>query len=374
MGAAAAKCSEIVGGNSNTVNAAKALEEEEEAEEEEADEDEADAEEEAAEAARKDAQDALKGGIVRGKTTAFREAIDHATSLGIDENMILKAEAALDDHKKTREREAFSEELAAFLETEESHEIEPCEEILKKGEGISVTESVLKQLRDRIEDINLSRDLEEEELAKANAFVTSAATKWVASCLKGRSCSWVNMANGKKEKALCLLDPAMRKLSVVQEGDRSELCSCMLASAMACGAAGHAKASGSSGFGKLKDEEQDCSIALNDKDGNGPWLLCESALELQVEFLLALAVLGGGNGDDVLSSSKNLKTSMLRNSSKSGGDAPAAPETGEDGEGFEGFKEVEGGGENEDKAMKDDKKDKKEKAEKKDKKEKKSKK
>eukprot|EP00913_Durusdinium_trenchii_P033780 g31623.t1 len=93
-----AKCSEMAMGKPSQVDTQQAFESEdqEDGEEEAEEEDEEEDEENSAKA---DAQAALQGGLVRGKTAAFKEALDFAQSVGIDETIIMKAEAKLQEHK-----------------------------------------------------------------------------------------------------------------------------------------------------------------------------------------------------------------------------------------------------------------------------------
>merc|ERR1712061_128284 len=128
-GAAAAKCSDVTTGAG--MGAAKPLDassSEDEDGEEDDEEDDEDDDEDDTEDIRNDAELALQEGLKRGKTNVFKEVLDHAAALGIDEDKILKAEAKLEEHKANRRREAFEAELRAFLDTEDANDLKLCEE------------------------------------------------------------------------------------------------------------------------------------------------------------------------------------------------------------------------------------------------------
>ncbi|CAE7638792.1 modF [Symbiodinium sp. KB8] len=299
-----AKCSEMMTGTPSQVKPSEALleEDEDDGEDEEAEEEEDEEDEEAS--VKADAEKALKGGLMRGKTAAFEEAIEHATSVGIDETMIAHAEKKLQQHKVQREREVFIEELPKFLGSEDADDEAKCEEQIEVGKKHGVPESHLQQLRQRIEFIKLGRDLEEEELTKAQEMTTESTRRFVTSCFAGRSLMHID-PKGKKVKVLCKLDPAMRKLRIEEEAG-AEVCSAELVKVQAC-AGPLAELGESSPLTSLSDEEQDRSIALR-AGGEGPWLFLEQRPELHAEFLLALAVLGSGNGETKVASTTSMKS------------------------------------------------------------------
>merc|ERR1719282_721393 len=95
MGGVANKCAELDKGS----DAAKPLDgasSEEEGEDEDEEEDDEVAE---AEQARLDAERALGRRLVRGQTEAFEDDIAEAKAVGVGEDMIVKAEAILEQHK-----------------------------------------------------------------------------------------------------------------------------------------------------------------------------------------------------------------------------------------------------------------------------------
>ncbi|CAE8591880.1 unnamed protein product, partial [Polarella glacialis] len=254
MGAAAAKCSELASGKPDQVTTKAKVMDEEEEDEEEAD-DEEDESDEAEEAAKHEAEAALQV-LKRGRTTAFKEAIEHATSLGVDEEKILKAEAMLEQHKVMRRKEIFAAELETFLASDDGNDMEKCEERQKTGESCGVSQQVLAALLERMEVIGLSRDLEDDEIERAKTLMQLSARKFVQSCLRGRATTWLDLKAGKQKKALCRLDSSLRTMRVVQEAGEAELCSLALMSAKAYGATGQDEVSGSKGFTKLSDQEQ----------------------------------------------------------------------------------------------------------------------
>eukprot|EP00439_Symbiodinium_sp_Y106_P014305 s2572_g2.t1 len=386
-----AKCSEMMTGTPSQVKPSEALleEDEDDGEDEEAEEEEDEEDEEAS--VKADAEKALKGGLMRGKTAAFEEdgrvmdlrgigpssralhviglglpanpaAIEHATSVGIDESMIAHAEKKLQQHKVQREREVFIEELPKFLSSEDADDEAKCQEQIEVGKKHGVPESHLQQLRQRIEFIKLGRDLEEEELTKAQEMTTESTRRFVTSCFAGRSLMHID-PKGKKIKVLCKLDPAMRKLRIEEESG-AEVCSAELIKVQAC--AGPLAGLGeSSSLTSLSDEEQDRSIAVR-AGGEGPWLFLEQRPELHAEFLLALAVLGSGNGETKVASTASMK-------SRPGSTSPVASRNvGDISVMLESMEEIEGNEPADAKEEKKEKKDKEEDGDKKDKKEKKA--
>jgi len=290
MGGACSKCQDVqVGGKG--LGAAKALEasdSEEDVEDESDGEDEDEGDE--LEEEKGEAEQALLQKLKTGKTRIFKEAIDHATSLGLDEDKISKAEQKLEEHKALRRREAFEAELRDFLSGDEIT-MDACEEMLQKGKGYGVTEKVLKPLHEKAEELERLRELNTEELENAKRFLEACTRRFIASCVKGRETTWIDLADGTKLKATAWLDLTLKNLRLTGISD-DEIKTCKIADIAAKRALESDEVMELAGWEKLGDDEKENAVAVVGEN-DGPWCFVEASRQNQDEFICALAVLNG---------------------------------------------------------------------------------
>jgi len=294
MGTAAAKCSDITKGGG--LGAPKPLEAStsEEEHEEEGEEEEEDSEEEE----RAEAEAALQNGLKRGGTSTFKEAIDHATELGVDMELIAKAEAKLEEHKTKRRREAFEAELKDFLKGDESRDLTACAEKLKQGAEYGVSEKALQPIRAKMSDLELNKELSADEVEKAKLFVEVCTRRFVASCLPGREVgrgtTLLDLHTGQKRKVVLKLDLALRDLRV-QTPDGEDLHTCKVAGTFVRHASDVEGISSQAGFAKLPEEDVNNALIVMTVEEE-PFCIVEDSRIKHDEILCAFAVLSAGKG------------------------------------------------------------------------------
>lgn len=294
QGGACNRCSDV---NKASTSAVKALDEvsseEEDAGEasEGSDEDEG-AEEEAQEEEKRAAELSLQDTLKRGKTSTFKEAIDHAAALGIEEEKIQLAEKKLEDHKAFRRREAFEAELHDFLRTEEANDIANCEEKLTQGKEYGVSEKSLKALQDRILELELMKELNKDEIEQAKMFLELCTRRFVASCVaKGRDLQWIDLESGTKHKVVAKMDLTLKNFTVAGRPDGD--ISCKVDEVTAKRAVDAQEVSQKKGFSKLADADRENSVAVVLQSGSGPWCFLEASRPKQDEFIVAFQVFNG---------------------------------------------------------------------------------
>merc|ERR1711934_376721 len=235
---------------------------------------------------------ALEDGLKRGKTSTFKEAIEHATAIGLEDEKIQMAEKKLEDHKAFRRREAFEAELHDFLRTEDAEDIDSCKDKLSQGKEYGVGDKVLKLLQDQILHLELMKDLNAEEIEQAKLFLELCTRRFVASCVaKGRDVEWIDLESGSKHKVVVKMDLTLKNFTVA--GPPAGDLSCKVDDIMTQRAVDSAEVSSKNGFSQLADADRENSVALMLKSGNGPWCFRESTRAKQDEFLVAFQVFNG---------------------------------------------------------------------------------
>jgi len=272
---------------------ASSSEDEDDDEEEEEDEEE---EDEDADQARSAVEDALTSALKRGKTGTFKEIIDHATAVGIAEDKIAKAEAALEQHKAQRKREAFEADLKEFMESEEADNMAACEEREQQGLKFGVLDRGLQVLRDKIVSLQLRQDLVDDEVAQARLFLETCTRRFIKSAVKGRPSVYLDLESGKKTSVNIFVDLTLRFLIAVKtSGDKDEFARLEIGVASAKRAAEVEEVRDSDIYGQLGEEDRARSVAI--LGGDNPWLLVEGDVSAVDEVIIALTLIGGGNGE-----------------------------------------------------------------------------
>jgi len=247
--------------------------------------------------------------------------IDHATAVGIAEDKIAKAEAALEQHKATRKREAFEAELRDFLESEECEDLEACEEKEQQGIKFGVSDKGLAALREKIEDLNRRKDLADEEVAQAKLYLEVHCRRFVKSAVKGRSGIWIDVASGKKQRVNLSLDLTLHNLTVTKSsGDSAQLASCSLDRCSAVRASDTEEMQ--EAVGQLSETELECAVVIF--GDSSPWLLVEEDAAKVDEIIVGVLMLGGGAAGDAPAASAS--SSSKKGGKKKGGKKGAAPE------------------------------------------------
>jgi len=305
MGASlGSKCSDVSfdkSGASKPLDASSSEEEEEDEEDDDEDEEEDDGDD-----MKTEAELALQEGPKRGKTCTFREVIDHANKIGLEEEKIKTAEAMLEQHKATRRREAYEAELRDFLDSDDSNDLVACQAKEKQGQNYGVTDKVLKPLRERILELEMSKDLGADEVEQAKAFLEKCSRRFVGSCAKGREAVWIDINTAKKRKALLFIDLTLKNFKVqTSKGDESS--TCKVADVTAKKGYDVEEVVESKVFGTLSEADKENTVAFTGFT-DGPWVFIEANKAKQDETMCAMIILNGiGLSDERPKSPKSPK-------------------------------------------------------------------
>lgn len=294
QGGACNRCSDV----SLNKNAPKALDDtdsEEEPEESEGsseEENHAEKKDEEDKEVKRGAELALQDGLKRGKTSTFTEAIEHSRAVGLDEEKIQLAEKKLEDHKNFRRREAFEADLYDFLRSEESLDLQSCQDKLVQGKEYGLGEKPLKSLQDHMLELETKRELNPDEVQQAKQFLELCTRRFVASCLmKGRDVHWIDLETGSKHKVVLKMDVVLKNFSVT--GPPNGDLTCKVDEITTKRAIDAAEVSAKSGFSKLGDTERSTTVAVLLPSGKGPWCFLEGSPAKQDEFIIAFQVFNG---------------------------------------------------------------------------------
>eukprot|EP00927_Polykrikos_kofoidii_P076380 TRINITY_DN733_c2_g1_i1.p1 TRINITY_DN733_c2_g1~~TRINITY_DN733_c2_g1_i1.p1 ORF type:complete len:367 (+),score=90.84 TRINITY_DN733_c2_g1_i1:63-1163(+) len=292
MGAAATKCSELNKASSIGVKPleASSSEGEDDADEVYSEEDEDD--EEDGDEIKEAAEDAINQGLRRGKTATFKEAIEHATSVGIDLEKIMKAEAKLEEHKQLRRREALEDDIREYLGDEANQTIEVCRDKLEASAAAGCSEKLLNQLKDRIAQLDLDRPLSQAEIRKCKDYVLGCTRRYASSVVLGRATSWVDLDTGDLTAGTLKLDIVLSRVSV-RDREGQELGACDLCTSLARRPEENEKVSSSSGFETLSSADRDRTLVVESGPYDDPWCLLEEDRSARDEAFCALMVLAG---------------------------------------------------------------------------------
>jgi len=302
MGGVASRCSDVSmdkGGSAKPLDASSSEEDDEEDDDEDEEDEEDDGEDQ------KEAEAALHEGLKRGKTTAFKEVIDHATAIGIDEDKIMKAEAMLEQHKATRRREAFEQELVSFMDTPEAESLEKCEQRLRQGEGYGVTEKAMQPLVEKIEELKMQRDLGQDETLQAKNYLEACVRRFVAAAVLGRSTTWVDQSSGKLQKVNLALDLALKYVKILSITGEV-LQSAKLTDCVPKKPQDAEEIIESGAFEKLTDFQRELCVGLLGC-ADDPWIFVEDDIRKLDDFIVAFTVLNGIGLNDGPSSPKGKK-------------------------------------------------------------------
>jgi len=318
MGSATSKCSDVSHGNVKTN--VKPLDASDSEEEEEEDDDE-DEDDEGGDDERRNAEDVLNGGVQRGKEASFKEAIDHATSVGIDVDKILKAEAKLEEHKAVRRREAFESDIKDYLE-EANQDVDACREKLANGKQHGVSEKLLAKLEERIEALDQNRELDSEEVEKARLLIERNTRKFVSAAVQGRPVTWIDLDSGEKTSATLFIDLVLHNAKVIDESGAELGFADLMKLRPKPSGAGDDVVVSKEGFQKLSDADKKLALCIT--HSSDPWCLVEPNLDGRDEVLCGLMVVTGSCIDEALRSTNGAAPKASSGAKEEA--PPAAPE------------------------------------------------
>lgn len=234
--------------------------------------------------------------LKRGKTMAMKEAINTAKKLGLEEDVINKAESQLDEHKKKQKRDATEEEVMAFFESKIVNEIPQAERMLKKAKEADCSEEVMDRLQKHLEILIITRPLETDESEMGREYMKISCQDFVVSATKGggRPIVFLNVESGKKTAAVMSLDPPLQNLIISIEENEDLAMMTPIKTLHAKAATKDSTVRNAKGFQALPKDEADCSVAVKHEIDNkaGVWCLVEPTKvrrDRLVEALVTLA-------------------------------------------------------------------------------------
>mmetsp|Transcript_99082 Transcript_99082/g.248407 ORF Transcript_99082/g.248407 Transcript_99082/m.248407 type:complete len:310 (-) Transcript_99082:239-1168(-) len=200
--------------------------------------------------------------LKRGKTMAMKEAISTAKKYGLETSKISEAEKKLDEHKKQQKREEAEREVDAFFNSAACKDLAMTEKMLKKVKEADCSEKVIKRVQDSLEELILTRDLEDEERSNARELLKQSCRDFILAATKagGRQVTLLSLDDGQKIAASIAVDPPLLNLTV--RTGASSVTEVPVGSLSVVAAKNDKKVSGSRGFKVLGEEECDCAVAV----------------------------------------------------------------------------------------------------------------
>lgn len=204
--------------------------------------------------------------IKRGKTMALKEAISTAKKYGLETSTISEAEKQLTEHKKQQLREEVEKEVEAFFASDESKDVGLTEKMVRKAVDADCRPHVVKRLRDSLEELILTRKLEEEEEQACRGYLKHICREFVAAATKGggRQVVVLDLDDGRKVPSNIILDPPLQHLLVTPDRAEAgrETQEVPIRSMRASRAKDDKKLTKSRGFSDLDEEDLECAVAV----------------------------------------------------------------------------------------------------------------
>jgi hypothetical protein len=149
--------------------------------------------------------------LKRGKTMAMKEAISTAKKCGVEKARISEAEQRLVSHKKAQRRDEVDQEVRDFFESTESRNLQMCESLAGKAREAECSQELIQRLEERMQELILTRDLEEEELEQAREYLKQSCRDFVLAATRkeGRPVVLLDLKSGRKVKGHLSLDPPL---------------------------------------------------------------------------------------------------------------------------------------------------------------------
>jgi len=239
--------------------------------------------------------------LKRGKTMAMKEAITTAKKCNIEASAITEAEKQLRDHKRQQRREEAERAVAVFFGSPAVRERAAVEAMLKRAAEADCKKEVLAKLQAQLDEIIISRDLEDEEVEQARELMKESCRGFVLGATKpgGRPVLLLDLSSGVKIPSRISLDPPLQNLGLRQEtaaegaGKKAPLRSLTVKVAK-----DDKTVKSSSGFNDLEDGESECAVAVRYESSQerGVWCFVEPTPERRdrlVEAFVVLAAIGG---------------------------------------------------------------------------------
>merc|ERR1740121_2071110 len=229
---------------------------------------------------------------------AMKEAISTAKKYGLETSKISEAERKLDEHKKQQKREEAEREVEAFFNSAACKDIAMTEKMHKKVKEAECSEKVIQRVKDSLDELILTRDLEAEEKSYARQLLKQSCRDFVLAATKsgGRQVMLLNLEDGEKLAASVSVDPPLLNLRVTASG--GSVTEVPVNSLSAVVAANDKKVSSSRGFKILDQEECTCAVAMRYQVDRETGVFCfiepsEVRRDRLIEAFVVLAVAAG---------------------------------------------------------------------------------
>jgi len=239
--------------------------------------------------------------LKRGKTMAMREAISAAKKANIEEKMVEEAEKQLDQHKKRQKREEIEQEVKAFFASASAFDRLTCERLLKKAHAAEVDEEVSSKLQERLDEILITRELEQQEIELARERMRQSCRSFVtaASSGGGHRTMLLDLNSGRKNPVFLRVDPPLQCLQVDPEDTADGLpkSSVLLSSLTASVAKDDRAVSGTAAFNFLDVADAECAVLCRSEDGDKDpesWCFVEQSAtqrDLLIEAVVVLSAI-----------------------------------------------------------------------------------
>lgn len=236
--------------------------------------------------------------LKRGKTMAMKEAITAAKKVGMEASKVEEAEKQLDSHKKRQRREEIEEEVKAFFQSQSAYDRLTCERLLRKAQQADVEEDVMWRLQERLNEIMITRDLEQSEIEQAREKLRQSCRSFVtaASSGGGHRTMFLDLNSGRKSAVLLRVDPPLNCLRLEPEEtvDGLEQSSVPLSSLTASVAKDDRAVSGTAGFNFLDVQDGECAVLLRSQEGENDaenWCFVEASATQRDWLIEAVVVL-----------------------------------------------------------------------------------
>jgi len=210
--------------------------------------------------------------LKRGKTMAMQEAILAAKKAHIEAEKIEEAEKQLKGHKARQKREEIDEEVQAFFKSAAAWDRLTCERLLRKAQQAEAEEEVKQRLQERLRQILITRDLEEQEVEQARERLRQSCRSFVteASSGGGHRTMLLDLNDGRRRAVLLRVDPPLQCLQLEPEDKDDDgglgQKSIPLRSLTTSVAKDDSTVSGTAGFNSLDADDAECAVLFRFQD------------------------------------------------------------------------------------------------------------
>jgi len=207
--------------------------------------------------------------LKRGKTMAMKEAIATAKKHGLESAKISEAEQRLTEHKKQQRRDEVEKEVEAFFQSGASNGIETTQKMVEKATEAECSEQVCTKLRERLDELIITRPLEPQEQDMAWGCLKQSCREFVFAATQGggRQVILLDLEDGRKVPANISIDPPLQQLTVVPDNsDIATRVEVPIAKLKVGRAKDDNKIAKRKGFSELEEDDAECAVVIRYED------------------------------------------------------------------------------------------------------------